>query len=101
VGHSIFEEYPGIDQTPMFARLRQTMEARVPQVFDSEFVFPDGSTRWFELRVQPAPEGICVYSSDIDQRKRRQLKSPRDRAPLLLRMWRNLIGRPRRRSSDR
>ena len=58
VGHSIFEEYPGIDQTPMFARLRHSMEARVPQVFESEFAFPDGSKRWFELRVQPSPEGI-------------------------------------------
>ena len=94
IGHSIFEEYPGIDQTPMFARLRHSMEARVPQVFESEFAFPDGSKRWFELRVQPAPEGICVYSSDIDQRKRRQLASPRDRAPLLVRMWRNIRRAP-------
>ena len=75
MGHSLFEEYPGIDQTPMFARLRHSMEARVPQVFESEFAFPDGSKRWFELRVQPAPEGICVYSSDIDPRKPRIEKS--------------------------
>ena len=72
IGHSIFEEYPGIDQTPMFAKLRRSMEDRLPQVFETEFTFPDGTTRWFELRVQPAPEGICVYSSDIDQRKRRR-----------------------------
>ena len=101
IGHSLFEEYPGIDQTPMFARLRHSMEARVPQVFESEFTFPDGSKRWFELRVQPAPEGICVYSSDIDPRKRRQLASARDRAPLLVRMWRNIVGRAQTRSSDR
>ena len=36
------------------------MEERVPQVFENEFTFPDGTKRWFELRVQPAPEGICV-----------------------------------------
>jgi len=101
IGHSIFEEYPGIDQTPMFGRLRHSMEGRVPQVFEAEFTFPDGSTRWFELRVQPAPEGICIYSSDIDQRKRRQHSSRSDRAPVLLRVWRALLGRQQTRASDR
>jgi PAS domain S-box-containing protein len=101
IGYSIFEEYPGIDQTLIFERLRHSMEARVPQVFEAEFTFPDGSTRWFELRVQPAPAGICVYSSDIDQRKRRQLSSPKDRAPVHVRVWRALLGRDQRRASDR
>ena len=102
VGHSIFEEYPGIDQTAMFGRLRRVMEERIPQVFESEFTFPDGSTRWFELRVQPAPEGICIYSSDIDQRKRRQRSgSPGDRAPVLVRMWRSILGRGQTRAGDR
>lgn len=102
IGHSIFEEYPGIDQTPMFGRLRRSMEERIPQVFENEFVFPDGTKRWFELRVQPAPEGICVYSTDIDQRKRRQMGTSRkDRAPVLVRLWRALVGREQTRSSDR
>jgi PAS domain S-box-containing protein len=98
IGQSIFEEYPGIDQTPMFGRLRRSMEERVPQVFENEFTFPDGSKRWFELRVQPAPEGICVYSTDIDQRKR---STRSDRAPILVRLWRSLTGREQTRSSDR
>src|SRR5262245_46879685 len=101
IGHSIFEEYPGIDQSAVFGRLRRSMEERVPQVFENEFTFPDGSKRWFELRVQPAPEGICVYSTDIDQRKRRQRGSRRDRAPVLVRLWRSLRGREQARSSDR
>jgi PAS domain S-box-containing protein len=101
IGKSIFEEYPGIDQTTMFARLRRSMEERIPQVLENEFTFPDGSTRWFELRVQPAPEGICIYSADIDGRKRRQSRtSPNDRAPLLLRIWRSLLGRQQIRSDD-
>jgi PAS domain S-box-containing protein len=101
IGHSIFEEYPGIDQTAMFGRLRRSMEERVPQVFENEFIFPDGSKRWFELRVQPAPEGICIYSTDIDQRKRRLAGSRRDRAPVLVRIWRAIRGREQTRSSDR
>ncbi len=63
--------------------------------------FPDGSTRWFELRVHPAPEGICVYSSDIEQRKRRQTRgSPQDRAPVLVRVWRSILRREQTRAGD-
>ena len=102
IGHSMFEEYPGIEQTAMFARLRRSMEERIPQLFESEFTFPDGRTRWFELRVQPAPEGICIYTTDIDERKRRAAAASRkDRAPVLLRMWRALLGREQARSGDR
>jgi PAS domain S-box-containing protein len=102
IGRSIVEEYPGIDQTPLFASLRRCMENRIPQVLENEFTFPDGTTHWFELRVQPAPEGICVYSTDIDQRKRRQAGTSRkDRAPVLLRMWRSILGHEQTRSSDR
>jgi PAS domain S-box-containing protein len=102
IGHSIFEEYPGIDQTPLFAALRRCMEDRLPQVLRNEFTFPDGSSRWFELRVQPAPEGICIYSSDADQRKRQRARtSAKDRAPVLVRLWRSLLGRQQTRSGDR
>jgi signal transduction histidine kinase len=33
------------------------------------FTFPDGATRWFEIRVEPVPEGICIHSVDIQSRK--------------------------------
>ena len=85
VYHSIFEEYPGIDKTETFARLRRSMEERIPQVFENEFMFPDGSTRWFELRVRPVPEGICVYSSDIHHRKAV--------SSLLRSVWHSMLGR--------
>jgi hypothetical protein len=28
---------------------------------------------WFELRIQPVPEGVCVYSVDIHTRKVKEL----------------------------
>ena len=70
IGKLMMEEYPGIEQSPVFAVLRRCMDERRPQVFENEFTFPDGSRHWFEIRVQPVPEGICVYSSDIEHRKR-------------------------------
>jgi PAS domain-containing protein len=73
VGRPITEEYPGIETMPVFTALKRCMEHRIPQILENEFIFPDGSRRWFELRVQPVPEGICVYSTDIEHRKRKQL----------------------------
>lgn len=37
--------------------------------FENEFTFADGSRRWFDLRIQPVPEGVCVYSVDIHEPK--------------------------------
>jgi len=73
VGMSMMEAYPGIDQTSMFEVLRQCMERRTSQVIENQFTFPDGTRRWFEIRIHPVPEGICVYSSDIEQRKRSEV----------------------------
>ena len=84
IGTPMMEAYPGIDKTPMFAVLRRCMEERTSQVIETPFTFPDGITRWFEIRVQPVPEGICIYSSDIDARKRREARHPRP--PLLRRI---------------
>ena len=73
VGKPISEAYPGIERTELFEFLRKCMSERTSHVLENEFTFPDGTRRWFELRIQPVPAGVCVYSSDIDERKRREL----------------------------
>ncbi|MGE0461899.1 MAG: PAS domain-containing protein, partial [Vicinamibacterales bacterium] len=65
VGHRMMDVFPGIEQTPMFAMLQRVMDDRVPAVMTDEFAYPDGQTRWFDLRVQPVPEGIFVLSWDV------------------------------------
>ena len=72
IGKTMVDAYPGIDQTPMFAVLRECMEQRTSHVIENQFTFPDGSTRWFELRIRPVPAGLCIYSADIEARKRPQ-----------------------------
>ena len=91
IGRSMIQEYPGIDQTLLFARLRRCMDERIPQVFENEFTFPNGERRWFELRVRPVPEGICVYSSDIQNRK--------TAGSLLRALWASILGRNKTRST--
>ena len=69
IGHTMMDLYPGIEDTPLFTKLRTCMQKRIPQSFLNEFVYPDGTKGWFELRIQPIPEGIFILSIDISERK--------------------------------
>ena len=40
---------------------------------DNEFTYPDGTKEWFELSIQPVPEGIFILSIDISERKRAEI----------------------------
>jgi PAS domain S-box-containing protein len=70
LGRTMMECYPGIEKTEMFDCLKRCMEQRIPHKMENEFAFPDGSTGWFELSIEPVPEGIFVLSIDITERKR-------------------------------
>ena len=72
IGRRMSECYPGIEQTPMFAVLTRVMQTRTPEQFLSEFLYPDGSHGWFELLVEPVPDGVCVLSLDISDKQRAQ-----------------------------
>jgi PAS domain S-box-containing protein len=69
LGRTMMEIYPGIEKTEMFGFLARCMSERVPHQMENEFNFPDGSTGWFELSIQPVPEGIFILSIDITERK--------------------------------
>jgi PAS domain S-box-containing protein len=69
IGYTMMEKYPGIETTPMFAVLRRSMEERTVERLQNEFTYPDGSQAWFELRIQPVPEGIFILSLDTSQQK--------------------------------
>jgi PAS domain S-box-containing protein len=73
VGRTMMEAYPGIERTDMFRELQRCMRERCATSLENEFTFRDGRREWFEIRVQPVPEGICVYSLDIDERKQAAL----------------------------
>ncbi|MBP7829930.1 MAG: PAS domain S-box protein [Kiritimatiellae bacterium] len=68
-GHLITELYPGIEQTPLFEEIRRCRAEQVAIRMENEFVYPDGDRGWFELSLQPAPEGVFVLSADITERK--------------------------------
>jgi two-component system cell cycle sensor histidine kinase/response regulator CckA len=69
IGRTIMACYPGIDETPLFVKLRACLEERSSHVLENYFRFPDGSGAYFELRIEPVPQGACVLSIDISERK--------------------------------
>lgn len=65
--------YPGIEKTEMFSHLKQCMKSRLPFSMENEFAFPNGSKGWFELRMEPVPQGVLIFSIDITERKNAEL----------------------------
>jgi signal transduction histidine kinase len=72
LGRRMSECYPGIDQTPVFAVLERVMRSRRPEQILNDFVYPDGRQGWFELLIEPVPDGICILSLDISDKQRAQ-----------------------------
>lgn len=69
IGHTMMEKYPGIEKSEMFQSLQKCMVQRIPIFMENQFDYPDGTTGWFELSIQPVPEGIFILSIDISGRK--------------------------------
>ena len=72
-GHTMMEVYPGIEKTDMYTALRRCMDERTPSHMENEFTYPDGISGWFELGIQPVPEGVFILSIDITERKRAEM----------------------------
>jgi len=69
LGRTMMECYPGIEQTEVFAHIRRCLEQRTSHEMENAFTFPDGSTGYFELRIEPVPPGVSVLSIDVTQRR--------------------------------
>ncbi|MFA6439294.1 MAG: PAS domain-containing protein, partial [Bacteriovoracaceae bacterium] len=70
VGRTMMEVYPGIDQTELFIQLRECMVKRQHKTMENEFAYPDGSKAWFNLSLEPVPEGVFILSVDISEQKK-------------------------------
>lgn len=69
IGRTMMEAYPGIEDSEMFALLREVVETGEPAQLENEFTFADGSSGWFDLRMAPVPEGVVILSIDITHTK--------------------------------
>lgn len=69
IGRRMADVYPGIEATELYERMREAMfEGRV-HFMTNPFTFPDGTLGYFELRIQPVPQGVVVFSIDITERE--------------------------------
>jgi len=80
LGYTMMEKFPGIEDTPLFGLLRQTMNDRQAHRTENQFVYPDKTVKWFDLCIQPAEEGICILSLDITQHKEAEEKIRRSKS---------------------
>jgi len=70
IGSNLLDVYPNIEKSELFKTLEKCMWERVSMHIDSEFVFPDGRVSYFELSIQPLPEGLFILSIDITEKKK-------------------------------
>lgn len=70
LGKTLFEAWPGIEQSHVYGLMKKAMEERVSCHDETVFRFPDGHTGTFEVMAQPVPEGLFLLSIDISERKR-------------------------------
>jgi PAS domain S-box-containing protein len=70
MGRTMLEAFPGLESTSLFSALQRCMRDRAPKVLENEFAYPDGEKAWFQLAIQPVPEGLLIISLDITEHKR-------------------------------
>jgi PAS domain S-box-containing protein len=69
LGKTMMECYPGIEKTPLYEKIKECMQLRIPIKFINEFTYNDGSIGFFDLRLEPVEEGVLVMSFDISEQK--------------------------------
>jgi PAS domain S-box-containing protein len=74
IGHTMMEVYPGIENTKVFAAIKECIEKQSPCHMENEFIYPDGAKGWFDLSIQPVPDGTSILSIDISERKRAEME---------------------------
>lgn len=68
IGFTMMEKFPGIEETELYGVLVQCKKNQIQQKIDLKFKFPDQTLGWYELSIQPVPEGLLILSMDITER---------------------------------
>jgi PAS domain S-box-containing protein len=69
LGNKLTDLFPSIEETVFFKTFQRVMETRIPDSTIGEYTYPDGQKGWYEVHVDPTPEGILCISRDITERR--------------------------------
>lgn len=72
IGRKVMDIYPEAERSEVFAKCREAMMRRVAMRFEASFTSSDGSARWYDMILTPAPEGVSIVSIDVTERKSQQ-----------------------------
>ncbi|MFN8588654.1 MAG: PAS domain S-box protein [Candidatus Eisenbacteria bacterium] len=75
LGRRFDECWPGIEQTELYRRIAGVLETGTADRMLNRFEYPDGSSATFDLRFEPAPEGVLVLSVDVTERLQTEARS--------------------------
>ena len=70
LGRSPLELYPGFADGPLHQALKRALEDGTHQRIEDQFRRINGEIGYFELNIQPVPEGLVVLSVDQTERRR-------------------------------
>jgi putative nucleotidyltransferase with HDIG domain/PAS domain S-box-containing protein len=80
INRTMMEAYPGIENSELFTVLKRCMEERTTHQMENRFEYADGGTGWFELSIQPVPDGLFILSMDITSHKLSELQAQKQMA---------------------
>ena len=68
LGFTMLEKFPGMEHSGLYNGIKRCFEDNVPVTMENEFLYPDGTVSWFQLSIQPVPEGVFILSVDITEK---------------------------------
>jgi PAS domain S-box-containing protein len=74
IGHSMMELNPQFKKLKAFPFFKKCMEERTQQRLENMFLSSGGLKKWYDLSVQPVPEGIFILSLDVTERRKMEAK---------------------------
>ncbi|MCW7466088.1 response regulator [Leptospira levettii] len=57
--------FPGIENSDIYKAIEKTIASKSSEKVINEFTLPNGNTTYYELDLQPIPQGAIIFSKDI------------------------------------
>jgi PAS domain S-box-containing protein len=73
IGRELCDLYPGIEDTIVYGRIRNSLYKRKKHTLEQSYRSKDGLIRWSRIIIQPIREGVLVGAYDITQEKKDKL----------------------------